>query len=71
MATDAENAQTAEDALAAAVAGPKRVKGDAGEVEQQPLPDLIEADRYLASKAAASSGARGVRFTKLVPPGID
>jgi hypothetical protein len=71
MPTDAENAQAAEDALVAAIGTPKRVKGDAGEAEAHPLPDQIALERHLASKAAASSGARGLRFTKLVPPGID
>jgi len=48
---------------------PKRVKGDMGEVEAHPLKDQIEADRYLASKRAASKPGGGLRFTKLVPPG--
>lgn len=58
-----------ESVIADAAAGPKRVKGDAGEVEQQPLPDLIAADKYLAAKVAAGKKTSGVRFTKLVPPG--
>ncbi|MBN2128164.1 MAG: hypothetical protein JW741_01660 [Sedimentisphaerales bacterium] len=33
--------------------GPKRARGDAGEVEQHSLQDRIAADRYLASKEAA------------------
>lgn len=49
--------------------GPKRAKGDQGEVEQQPLPDQIAADRYLASKAAAKAGPKALRFTRTVPPG--
>ncbi len=48
--------------------GPKRAQGDAGSVEQHPLPEQIEADRYLASKEAAKKGL-GVRMTKVVPPG--
>ena len=71
MATDAENAAAAAAALAAAVAGPKRVRGDAGEVEQHDLADLIALDRYQMSKAAATKGTRGLRITKLVPPGAD
>ena len=62
--TDATDA-----AFAAAVSGPRRVKGDAGEVEQQPIPDLIAADRYAAAKAAMSTRRRGLRITKLRPPG--
>jgi hypothetical protein len=48
--------------------GPKSASGDAGSMEQHSLPDQIAADRYLASKKAMKSG-RGVRLTKLVPPG--
>lgn len=49
--------------------GPKRAKGDAGEVEQHSLKDQIEADRYLGAKQAAQSKTRGLTFNKLVPPG--
>lgn len=49
--------------------GPAKVSGDAGSVEQHPLPDQIEADRFLASKKAATDKRRGLRFNKLVPPG--
>jgi hypothetical protein len=51
--------------------GPAKASGDAGSVEQHPLPDQIEADRYLASKEAAKKPRRGLRFNKLVPPGAD
>jgi hypothetical protein len=51
--------------------GPKRVRTDAGEVESQSLADMIEADKYLAARAAtaASNTHRGLRFNKLIPPG--
>jgi hypothetical protein len=49
--------------------GPAKATGDAGSIEQHPLPDQIDADRYLASKDAAESKKRGLRFNKLVPPG--
>ena len=48
--------------------GPKRAQGDAGSMEQHSLPDQIAADRYLNSKRAANQG-KGVRFSKLSPPG--
>ena len=48
--------------------GPRRAKGDSGEMEQHSLKDQIEADRYLASKEAAKRGL-GVKRSKLVPPG--
>lgn len=50
--------------------GPAKAAGDAGSVEQHPLPDQIKADRYLSSKAAAQSKKRGLRFSKFVPPGV-
>ena len=51
--------------------GPRRVRTDAGEVEAHPLPDQIEADKYLRAKAAADGGSstRGLRFNVLKPPG--
>lgn len=51
--------------------GPAKASGDAGSVEQHRLTEQIEADRYLASKEAAKSKQRGLRFNKLVPPGAD
>ncbi len=50
--------------------GPARASGDAGSVEQHKLTEQIEADRYLASKEAAKGKRRGLRFNKLVPPGV-
>ena len=49
--------------------GPAKASGDAGSVEQHPLKDQVEADRYLAAKEAAKSKRRGLVFNKLVPPG--
>ena len=51
--------------------GPRRVRTDAGEVESQDLSAMIEADKYLACKAAVAGTAkrRGLRFNKLIPPG--
>ena len=49
-------------------AGPKRAKGDSGEMEQHSLADQITADRYLNSKKAVAGGL-GVKLTKIVPPG--
>lgn len=51
--------------------GPAKASGDAGSVEQHPLPDQIEAAKFLASKEAAQQPKRGLRFNKLVPPGAD
>lgn len=49
--------------------GPKRVQGDEGSVEQHALTEQIAADKYLASKDAVQRPRRGLRLTKLVPPG--
>ena len=49
--------------------GPAKAAGDAGSVEQHPLPDQIAADRYLKSQQVAKSKSVGVRFTKIIPPG--
>jgi hypothetical protein len=51
--------------------GPPKAAGDAGSVEQHKLTEQIAADKYLASKEAAKSKSRGLRFNKLVPPGAD
>jgi hypothetical protein len=64
-------AENLEDEIADNASGPKRAKGDMGEVEQHSLKDQIAADQYLAAKAAARTRKRGLRFTKLVPPGAD
>lgn len=55
------------ESIESAAKSPKRVRTDAGEVEAHPLPDQIEADKYLASKAAASQKTRGLRFNQLSP----
>jgi hypothetical protein len=49
---------------------PARVTSDAGSVEQHSLRDLIEVDRYLSTKEAVKEKRRGLKFNKLVPPGI-
>jgi hypothetical protein len=69
-ATEALNAAIAT-ALAAAVGAPKRVRGDAGEVEQHSLADLLALRREFAAAAttATTTGRRGLRFNKLIPDG--
>ena len=49
--------------------GPRGAQGDSGSIEQHSLAEQIEADHYLATKNAVKKPARGLRFTKLVPPG--
>jgi hypothetical protein len=60
-----------DDAIEENAKGPAKASGDAGSVEQHPLPDQIEAAKFLASKDAAKKPNRGLRFNKLVPPGAD
>jgi|1185.fasta_scaffold667961_1 hypothetical protein len=50
--------------------GIKRSQGDTGSMEEHPLLDRIEADRYVKSQRAARQGL-GIRFVKLIPPGQD
>jgi len=57
------------DAIEENAKGPKKASGDSGSFEQHSLPDQVEADKYLASKKAMKSPSRGVRFSKLIPPG--
>ena len=49
--------------------GPASVRTDAGEGVAQSIPDMIAADKYLASRSAPAAGNRGLRFNKLIPPG--
>jgi hypothetical protein len=48
---------------------PAKASVDGQSVEQHPLKDQIEADRYLASKDAARKPGLGVKFARIVPPG--
>lgn len=57
------------DAIKDNASGPKSAKGDSASVEQHNLSDQIAADRYLASKKAASGKGLGIRISKIVPPG--
>lgn len=56
-------------AIAENAAGPVRVSGDAGSVEQHSLKDQIEADKYLREKTAAAKPHRALKTFKMVPPG--
>ena len=58
-----------EEALREAAKQPAKVSVDGQSVEQHPLRDQIEADRYLASKDAARKPGLPMKFAKIVPPG--
>lgn len=51
--------------------GFKRAKNSAGEAEAQPIPDLIEADKYLRARQAQANRKPlgGIRANRIVPPG--
>ena len=57
------------DALKAAAQQPKRVRTDAGEVEAHDLDQQIAADKYLSGKGAVGNSHRGLRFSRIIPPG--
>ena len=63
-------AEDLKDAIQENAEGPAKATGDSGSIEQHKLPDQISADRYLCAKQAAKSKSRGLRFNKLVPPGV-
>ncbi len=52
-----------------ALSGIKKVSGDQGSTEMHPLPDQIEADRYLKSQKAGRRGFGGIRLVQFIPPG--
>ncbi len=64
-------ADNIEDSIRQNAQGPAQVSSDAGSVQQHSLNEQIAADRYLAGKEAIEkSKHRGLRFNKIVPPGI-
>lgn len=50
-------------------AGPAEATVDNQTVRRHSLRDQIEADRYLASKAATRKSGLGIKRTRAVPPG--
>ena len=69
MPGDPQPAPDLEQAIRDNAAQPAKASVDGQTVEQHPLMDQIEADRYLASKDAARKPGLGVKFAKIVPPG--
>ena len=58
-----------EDAIEKLLSQPKVVEVDGQRVENQSVGDLIEADRYLASKKAAARGRSPLRFAHMASGG--
>lgn len=48
---------------------PQKVAGDSGSVEMPKLSEMIEADKYVSSKAAVKTGSLGIILKKLRPSG--
>jgi hypothetical protein len=63
--------ETIADAIKENAAGPAKASGDSVSIEQHSIQDQIAADRYLASKRAAAKPHRGMRFTRIIPPGAE
>lgn len=62
-----ENDQT--DRIAEIIQGPASASGDQGSMTQQSARDVIEADKYMASKAASRAGGlAGVRMFSVRQP---
>lgn len=57
------------DTIAENAAGPKEAEADGVRRSQHPIPDQIEFDKYRKANGGASLPARGIRITKLIPPG--
>lgn len=55
--------------IEADAATPKKVTTDGVTVEARDISEQIEADQYLASKAASKGKRGGFMFRKLSPPG--
>jgi len=66
---DPSTNQDLEQAIRDNASQPAKAAVDGQSVEQHPLKDQIEADRYLASKDAARKPGLGIKFAKIVPPG--
>lgn len=64
-----DDAATAKAALVEAISGPSSVTTDAGTVAQHSLTEMLDAARALGADCAAKKPGRGLRFTRLVPPG--
>lgn len=57
------------DTIETLAAAPASVSAGDTSVSEQPIGEVIKADQYLAQKDAAEKVHRGLRFTKLKPPG--
>lgn len=61
--------ETSTDAVEQVALGPKSVSVDGQSVTEHSIPDLIEAAKFAKAQSSNSKAHRGLRFTKLSPPG--
>lgn len=54
-----------------AAENPQSASVDGVTVTQRSLSELIEADKYLQAKKASRRKNRGLRYTRIVPPGAN
>lgn len=66
--SETDNTSGLSDVIRDAANNPASASTDAGSVSAHNIRDLIEADRYLASKAAAGRRGLGLRLSRIVPP---
>lgn len=65
-----DQAELLEQALVNSVMGPESIRSQTGEeITYRNAQQIIEADKYLASKAASTKAHRGLMFSQLIPPG--
>jgi hypothetical protein len=70
MADEEETIESIEDAIESVAKGMVSSSSENGRsMSTVPIKDLIEADRYLKGKTAATKPHMGLRFTKCIPPG--
>ena len=65
MSEEKDKRTTLDEAIVKSASGPKSAQVDGQRVEQHPLSDLVQADRYLASKRAARGRYGGLRITRM------
>jgi hypothetical protein len=63
------NPSDLESTIETAAENPQSASVDGVTVTQRSLSELIEADKYLQAKKASRRKNRGLRYTRIVPPG--
>lgn len=62
-------APTVSNSVATAIGNPKEASADGVMVKGHSLPELIQAEKYLAAKEASKKSHRGLRFSRVIPGG--